>query len=137
MWTAFTRKWKTILTWHLIPAFVLVGVIILPWYIAVDKATNGEWTKGFFIENNLNRFSSPQEGHGGFFLLPILFVLIGLLPFMSFIGEVIKQRKKVFQKSLVKFSLIIVLLFLGFVSISSTKLPNYPMPCYPFAAVIL
>jgi len=137
IWIAFTKKWKVIFTWHLINAFVLVCIITIPWYIAVDKATNGEWTKGFFIENNLNRFSSPQEGHGGFFLLPLLFVLIGLLPFMSFIGETIKQRRKVFQKPLVKFSLIVVLSFLAFFSISSTKLPNYPMPCYPFAAVML
>jgi 4-amino-4-deoxy-L-arabinose transferase-like glycosyltransferase len=137
LWIAFTKKWRTIFTWHLITAFVLICVITLPWYIAVDRATHGEWTKGFFIENNLNRFSSPQEGHGGFFLLPVLFVVIGLLPFMSFIGEAIKQRKKVFQKPLVNFSLVIVLLFLAFFSISSTKLPNYPMPCYPFAAVIL
>ena len=137
IWTAFTKKWKTIFTWHLIPAFGLLSVITLPWYISVHKATNGEWTKGFFIENNLNRFSSAQEGHEGFFLLPILFVLIGLLPFVSFIGEAIKQRKKVFQKPLVNFSLIVALTFLAFFSISSTKLPNYPMPCYPFAAVIL
>jgi 4-amino-4-deoxy-L-arabinose transferase-like glycosyltransferase len=137
IWIVFTKKWKTIFTWHLIPAFVLLCIIILPWYFAVDRATNGEWTKGFFIENNLNRFSSPQEGHGGFFLLPLVFVLMGLLPFASFIGETIKQRKKVFQKRPVKFSLIVVLSFLAFFSISSTKLPNYAMPCYPFASVIL
>ncbi|HXL55045.1 MAG TPA: hypothetical protein VN958_02230, partial [Chitinophagaceae bacterium] len=98
---------------------------------------NGEWTKGFFITNNLNRFSDPQEGHGGFFLLPVLFVLTGLLPFMSFIGEVVKQRKKIFQHQLVKFSVVVVLSFVTFFSISSTKLPNYPMPCYPFAAIVL
>ena len=137
IWVAFTKKWKVGFTWHLIPAFVLLCVITLPWYIAVDKATNGEWTKGFFIENNLNRFSSPQEGHGGFFLFPVLFVLIGLLPFMSFIGETIKQRKKIFQNQLVQFSAVVVLSFIAFFSISSTKLPNYPMPCYAFAAVVL
>jgi 4-amino-4-deoxy-L-arabinose transferase-like glycosyltransferase len=64
-------------------------------------------------------------------------VLIGLLPFMGFIGEVIKQRKMVFQNALVKFGGLVVLVFVLFFSISSTKLPNYPMPCYPFAAVVL
>jgi len=137
IWTVFTKKLKTIFTWHLIPAFVLLCVIAAPWYYAVDKATNHQWTKGFFIDNNLNRFSDPQEGHGGFFLITILFVLIGLLPFMSFIGEVIKQRKIVFQNALVKFSGLVVLIFVLFFSISSTKLPNYPMPCYPFAAIVL
>ncbi|HEY8689281.1 MAG TPA: glycosyltransferase family 39 protein [Chitinophagaceae bacterium] len=137
IWIMSEKKWKTALTWHLITAFVLLAAITLPWYIAVHKATNGEWTRGFFIDNNLNRFSDPQEGHGGSFYITILFVLIGLLPFMSFIGEVIKKRKPVFQNDLVKFSGVVVAAFVIFFSISSTKLPNYAMPCYPFAAVIL
>ena len=137
VWVVIAKKWKTVFTWHLIPAFILLCIITVPWYYAVDKATNGEWTKGFFINNNLNRFSDPQEGHGGFFLVTVLFVVIGLLPFMSFIGETIKQRKKVFENPLVKFSGIVVIAFVVFFSISSTRLPNYPMPCYAFAAVVL
>jgi 4-amino-4-deoxy-L-arabinose transferase-like glycosyltransferase len=137
IWVIAAKKWKAIFTWHLIPAFILLCIISFPWYYAVDKATNGEWTKGFFIDNNLNRFSDPQEGHGGFFLITLIFVIVGLLPFMSFIGEVIKQRKKIFNEPLVKFGAIVTVTFVAFFSISSTKLPNYPMPCYPFAAVVL
>ncbi|HXL58742.1 MAG TPA: phospholipid carrier-dependent glycosyltransferase, partial [Chitinophagaceae bacterium] len=48
LWIIITKKWKVVFTWHLIPAFVLLCAIIAPWYIAVDKATNAEWTKGFF-----------------------------------------------------------------------------------------
>jgi hypothetical protein len=110
---------------------------VFPWYIAVDKATDGAWTRGFFLEHNLNRFSDPQEGHGGFFLITLLFVLIGLLPFTTFTGELLKKRRVVFEEDVVKFSSIVVLVFVIFFSVSSTKLPNYPMPCYAFAAVIL
>ncbi|MBA3673498.1 MAG: glycosyltransferase family 39 protein [Chitinophagaceae bacterium] len=137
IWIVTQKKWKDLLTWHLVPAIILLLAITLPWYMAVHKATNGAWTKGFFIEHNLNRFSDTQEGHGGFFFITILFVLLGLLPFMSFIGETLKNRKIVFQNDLVEFSGIVVLVFIIFFSISSTKLPNYAMPCYPFAAVIL
>jgi len=137
VWVIIKKQWKTALTWHLIPAFFLLLAITSPWYIAVHKATNGVWTRGFFIEHNFNRFSDPQEGHGGSFLLTILFFIIGLLPFMSFAGEAIKNRKSIFENDLVKFSGIVVLVFIIFFSISSTKLPNYAMPCYPFAAVIL
>lgn len=137
IWIIVSKKWKTVFTWHLIPAFIVLCIVTVPWYYAVDKATNGAWTKGFFIDNNLNRFSDPQEGHGGFFLITVLFVLIGLLPFMSFLGEAIKSGKKVFANPLVKFAAIVTLAFVIFFSLSSTKLPNYPMPCYPFAAIIL
>ncbi len=137
IWIITQKRWKTFLTWHLLFSFALLTAITLPWYIAVHKATNGAWTRGFFIEHNLNRFSYSQEGHGGSFYITILFVLIGLLPFMSFIGELIKKSKTVFQNDLVKFSGVIVIVFIIFFSVSSTQLPNYPMPCYPFAAVIL
>src|SRR5438552_10147388 len=56
---------------------------------------------------------------------------------MSFIIEVVKQRKTVFKNALVKFSAVTVLVFIGFFSISGTKLPNYPMPCYPFIALLI
>ncbi|HNP22989.1 MAG TPA: glycosyltransferase family 39 protein [Panacibacter sp.] len=137
VWVVITKKWKTAFTWHLIPAFLLLCVVTIPWYYAVDKATDGAWTKGFFIDNNLNRFSDPQEGHGGFFFVTLLFVLIGLLPFMSFLGGVVKERKALLKNDLVKFGSIVVLAFVVFFSVSSTKLPNYPMPCYPFAALVL
>lgn len=137
IWVIVAKKWNTVFTWHLITAALLLCLIAVPWYYAVDKTTDGAWTKGFFIDNNLNRFSDPQEGHGGFFLITLLFVIVGLLPFMSFIGELIKQRKKVLEHPLTKFGAIVTITFVVFFSISSTKLPNYPMPCYPFAAVVL
>jgi 4-amino-4-deoxy-L-arabinose transferase-like glycosyltransferase len=137
IWIVWKRKWKTVFTWHLIPALLLLCLITLPWYIAVDKATNGAWTRGFFIDHNLNRFSDPQEGHGGLFIITILFVTLGLLPFMAYIGEVIRKRKAVFNEELIQFAAIVFIAFVVFFSISSTKLPNYPMPCYPFAAIFL
>lgn len=137
IWIIIKKKWQLVFTWKLIPALILLAAITLPWYLAVDKATNHAWTRGFFVEHNINRFSNPSEGHGGFFLVTTLFVLIGLLPFSSFLGEVVKKRKHLFSEDLVKFSGIVVLAFVVFFSVSSTKLPNYPMPCYPFAAIIL
>ncbi|HWB28615.1 MAG TPA: glycosyltransferase family 39 protein [Chitinophagaceae bacterium] len=137
LWVIIARKWKTLFTWHILGALLVLAVITLPWYVAVDRATHGEWTKEFFIDNNLNRFSSPQEGHGGLFIITPIFVIAGLLPFTGFLGEVFKQRKSIFQQALTKFSGIVVLVFVIFFSLSSTRLPNYPMPCYPFAAIIL
>lgn len=136
-WVILKKRWKPLFTWHLLPALLLLLCIVLPWYIAVYKATNGAWTRGFFIDHNLNRFADPQEGHGGFFLLPLLFVTLGLLPFMSFAGEIVKQGHTVFHNPLPQFGGIVFAVFVIFFSISSTKLPNYPMPCYPFAAAMM
>ena len=136
IWVFLKKKWKAVFNWKLVAAIALFILVALPWYLAVDKATNGEWTKGFFLDHNINRFASPKEGHGGFFLVTVLFVLVGMLPFVFYTGEVIKNKKTLFKEDLVKFSAIVVLVYVVFFSISSTRLPNYPMPCYPFAAII-
>ena len=137
IWVIIKKKWQTFFTWKLIPAFLVYLLIAAPWYYAVYKATNGEWIKSFFLDHNLNRFADPQEGHGGLFIITLLFVLLGLLPFMSFLGELIKKRAYVFSNEVAQFCAIVALAFVVFFSVASTKLPNYPMPCYPFAAVIL
>jgi 4-amino-4-deoxy-L-arabinose transferase-like glycosyltransferase len=137
IWIITQKKWGYLFTRHLLTAFILFATISVPWYLLVHQATDGAWTKGFFIDHNLKRFADEKEGHGGLFIITILFVLIGLLPFMSFIAETLKKRKFIFQDDLVKFSGIIVFVFVIFFCISKTKLPNYTMPCYPFAAVVL
>ena len=42
-----------------------------------------------------------------------------------------------FTEELTQFSGVVVLSFVIFFSIASTRLPNYPMPCYPFVAIII
>lgn len=111
--------------------------VALPWYLLVHQETNGEWTRGFFREHNFGRFSEPMEGHGGPFIIVPLVVFLGLLPASIFIGESFRKFKTNFSNSFSKLALSVVGIFILFYSISSTKLPNYAMPCYPFLAVIL
>ncbi len=112
--------------------------IAVPWYYLVHKATNGEWTNGFFLDHNINRFNSGKEGHGGIFLLTPIFVFLGLLPFSTTILQGFKNgwtgRK---HNDLILFAFIISTITVVFFSVASTKLPNYPMPCYPFVAILL
>ena len=137
IWIIWQKKWRQIINKHFLFALILIALIALPWYILVHRASNGLWTEGFLWDHNFDRFVRIKEGHGGFFFIPILFLLIGLLPFMSFIGELIKNRRIVINDSLMKFSALVVIVFTIFFCFSKTKLPNYPMPCYPFAAIIL
>ncbi len=137
LWVVWKKKWNRIFDWSMIVAAVIFLLVALPWYIAVHKATNGQWTEEFFFKHNFNRFSEEMEGHGGIFLITIAIVLIGMLPFTSFLGELIKKRKTVFGNETVQFAALVTLVFTIFYSVSSTKLPNYPMPCYPFFAVVL
>ena len=137
IWLIWEKRLKEILSWKILIAGIVMFAVALPWYLLVHKETNGEWTKGFFLQHNFGRFSEPMEGHGGPFIIVPLIVLMGLLPASIFIGESFKKFRTHFSKSFLKLALSVVGIFVVFYSISSTKLPNYAMPCYPFLAIIL
>ena len=122
-----------------IPAGALLFLgLVLPWYVAVHQATDGAWTEGFFLDHNLSRFSDEKEGHGGGFYLTILFVIAGLLPFSVFGFQAFGRAWKDWI-----LSDWLLMAFLGglvpvvFFTLSSTKLPNYPMPAYPFICMVI
>lgn len=137
VWLIWDKRWKAIFHWHILMAGLVMLAVAVPWYIAVHNATDGEWTRGFFLEHNVGRFSEPMEGHGGLFIVVPLFVLLGLLPASVFIGESLKKFKVQFSSSFMRMALSVFVSFIVFYSVSGTKLPNYPMPCYSFGAIVL
>ena len=136
-WLIWERKLKEILSWKIIFAGIIMCAVALPWYLLVHKKTNGEWTRGFFLQHNFGRFSEPMEGHGGPFIIVPIIILLGLLPASIFIGESFKKFRTRFKDPFLKLALSVVGIFVVFYSISSTKLPNYAMPCYAFVAILL
>lgn len=128
---------KNILSLKPFWGILIVLAIAAPWYIVNGLQTDGEWTRGFFMEHNIGRFSGEMEGHGGFFLLPFLFVIAGLLPFAVFFPQVAKNAFKNRKDHFILFCLIAALTVVIFFSISRTKLINYTAPSYPFFAVLL
>ena len=137
IWLVWEKRIKEIFSWKILFAGIIMLAIAIPWYWLVHKATNGEWTKGFFLKNNLGRFSETMEGHGGLFIIVPIIALLGLLPASIFIGEALRNFKQRFSDPFMKLAFSVVAIFIAFYSISSTKLPNYVMPCYPFIAIIL
>ncbi|RIV43287.1 ArnT family glycosyltransferase [Flagellimonas pelagia] len=117
---------------------LLIILIAGPWYYLVHLNTEGAWTKGFFLDHNLSRFGSEKEGHGGLFLITPLYVLLGMLPFSVFLVQGFVRAWKVRKTNdFVLFSFLVSAITIVFFSISSTKLPNYPMPSYPFVAILI
>lgn len=121
------------------PVVGLLGIalVAVPWFWQVHLKTNGLWTQGFFFDHNLNRFSSTMEGHGGIFLITWAFVLLGLLPFSFFIPQSFRHAWRSRTNAPLVFAACVAGVFILFFSLSSTKLPNYTMPCYAFLALLL
>jgi len=137
IWLTWEKRLKEIFSWKILVAGIIMCAVALPWYLLVHKETNGDWTRGFFLQHNFGRFSEPMEGHGGPFIIVPIIILLGLLPASIFIGESFKRFKTRFQDPFLKLALSTVGIFVVFYSISSTKLPNYAMPCYAFVAILL
>ncbi len=132
-----TKAWWVLKDYRILLAAALYGIIVVPWFWAVHIQTDGVFTNGFFFDHNLNRFSAEMEGHGGPFFLPLLFVILGFLPFSLNMSGVVKSSGWRNGNPLLKFSIIIALVYIVFFGFSRTKLPNYPMPSYPFVAIII
>jgi len=130
-------KWSEIKQLRPFLGAAIVLVIALPWYVLVHLKTNGLWSEGFFFKHNLGRFSSEMEGHGGIFLITILFVLLGLFPFSAFIVQALKKAFANRKDDFTLLSLVAGLTIVVFFSISRTKLPNYTVPAYPYFAILL
>jgi 4-amino-4-deoxy-L-arabinose transferase-like glycosyltransferase len=130
-------KWQSIRNFRLLTGSVIVMLIVLPWFIKVGLATDWQWQKEFFLEQNLGRLAGKMEGHGGFFGLIILYVFLAFIPFAFFLVQSFRYALKNYKENdLILFSLIISFVIVLFFTISATKLPNYPMPAYPFIAFI-
>jgi 4-amino-4-deoxy-L-arabinose transferase-like glycosyltransferase len=130
------KKWSVFKDPFIIIAVFIALAITFPWYYAVHHATDGAFTKGFFLDHNLNRFSAEKEGHGGPFIITPLIVLVGMLPSSLLAIGALGKKSGLWKEPLFLFSFLVVSVYVVFFSISSTKLPNYPMPCYPFVAIL-
>ncbi|MGB0523797.1 MAG: ArnT family glycosyltransferase [Flammeovirgaceae bacterium] len=132
-----TFSWKKIFSILDLRGIALFLAIALPWYIAVHVQSDGEWTYGFFFKHNMQRFTNTMEGHGGFFLMPLIFILSGTLPFSVFAPQAFVHGWKDREQRLLLLALLTVVTFATFFAISRTKLPSYTSPSLPFMAILL
>ena len=132
-----TFNWQYFL--RLKPLWILVVLIfiITPWFLLIGVKTNGEWLYDFFFRHNLERYTDTMEGHGAIFLITPLIVILGLLPFSIFFIQSYRYGwKKRKSDPLLTYAGFISLTVIVFFAFSSTKLPNYTVPAYPFVALI-
>jgi 4-amino-4-deoxy-L-arabinose transferase-like glycosyltransferase len=128
---------RTILKLNPFTGFIIFLAVTLPWYILAHIATGGEWTKGFFLGHNINRFSNTMEGHGGIFLLTWVYVFIGMIPFSFYLLQAYRHFRNNSKNNFIILSVVAALVPIIFFSFSRTKLPNYTVIAYPFIAVFL
>lgn len=125
-----------------IAAIVVVALVAGPWYAAVGFQTDGEWLHGFFFEHNLERAIEAKENHHGFIGFYPVMLVAGFFPWSIFALPVVIEtcrrlmRKDPWQPGYL-FAVCWLAVYLGAFSLARTKLPNYILPCYPAAAILV
>jgi 4-amino-4-deoxy-L-arabinose transferase-like glycosyltransferase len=134
--------------------------VAAPWYGTVSLWTDGAWPEGFFLVHNVGRFAAPMEKHAGGILYHPLALLAGFFPWSCFLPlAVVVAAWRSFgghrrsadgadvapaaraAPGVRRAATILALAWLGIwvatFSAAATKLPNYVLPAYPAAALIV
>ena len=134
------RFWQALHTMRLGWAILIVLAVALPWYLAVHFQTEGEFTRRFFLEENLGRASAPLENHSGNVFYYPLSLLVGFFPWSVFwwpaLLNLLGQKSDSRKQAALCFLLCWVAVQVGIFTIAKTKLPSYVTPCYPALALL-
>lgn len=120
-----------------IGAGVLVFLAVcLPWAIAAQRATGGEFFKVAIGHHVIDRMSTPLEGHKGPFVYYIPVVLGGIFPWtaVALIGLRYAWRARALPQ--IRFLWCWFLPAFVVFSLVSTKLPHYVAPLLPAIALM-
>jgi 4-amino-4-deoxy-L-arabinose transferase-like glycosyltransferase len=123
----------------------LVTLVAAPWYIAVSMATNGEFAREFFIDQNLGR-AAGQTVHRNlapWYYLPFVFGgcapwSILLLPGLAWLSSrVLRRGATAGRVRLLQYCTLWLAGMFVFFSLVPTKLSTYILPVLPALAVIV
>ncbi|MGH9570786.1 MAG: glycosyltransferase family 39 protein, partial [Candidatus Angelobacter sp.] len=131
-----------------LPGMALFCAIALPWYIAVQMKVPS-FFKIFFLQNNLERFSTNLYQHAQPFWYYIPVFLLAVVPWIIFtvpalvtgIRATAKEARGIQSESegrdwLAVFLTLWVVIPVVFFSISRSKLPGYILPAIPAATLL-
>jgi len=149
LFVGLRREWSALRRTIWLPGVLLYLVIVLPWYIAVQKK-NPTFYRFFFLEHNLERFATNRYQHHQPFWYYLAVVLISLMPWtvisiralidsiqisiaewkvrhnpQRYLGH--SRAGDAFPEFLVLWALFPTLFF----SLSGSKLPGYILPSIP------
>ncbi len=132
------RHWRLFLPFR---GLAMVALISLPWYIGVGILTDGDWLRGFILHHNIDRFTGALQGHHGFPGYYVLTTLAGWFPWTGLLLAALvfgPWRAADLRKHPVRlFLLSWMLVYLIFFSIARTQLPNYMLPSFMAAAMLM
>jgi 4-amino-4-deoxy-L-arabinose transferase-like glycosyltransferase len=154
LFAGLRREWSVLRRTIWLPGVLLYLLMVLPWYIAVQRR-NPTFYRLFFLEHNLERFATNRYQHHQPFWFYVAVLLIALMPWTVLAIRALvdsidvsiaewKVRHKpqrylghtragdAFPEFLVLWTLFPIVFF----SFSGSKLPGYILPSIPPLAIL-
>jgi 4-amino-4-deoxy-L-arabinose transferase-like glycosyltransferase len=148
------REWSALRRTIWIPGVLLFLLMVLPWYIAVQRR-NPTFVYEFFLQHNIERYTSNLYQHHQPFYFYLIVLVLGLMPWtvlglralvdglqismaewkvrhkpQRYVGHV--RAGDAFPEFLVLWALFPIVFF----SFSGSKLPGYILPAIPPLAIL-
>ncbi|MGA3055058.1 MAG: glycosyltransferase family 39 protein [Candidatus Korobacteraceae bacterium] len=145
IFTALRQDWRLILR-TLWPAGILLYLAVTsPWFVAVQRASP-EFLRTFFLQHNVERFSTNLYHHPQpfWFFLPV--TLLALVPWTVFVIVALVDAVRDWRFSIQQppgvedlrtYLTVWFLLPIAFFSLSQSKLPGYILPAIPAGTILL
>ena len=121
---------------HPLFGFLVLLIMVLPWFLAIHAASGGQFVKKAFLSDVLPKLLGGQESHGappGLYLVlfPALFWPGSLLAFEGLFGSWRDRRDR-----RVRFLFAWVIPVWVVFELIPTKLPHYILPVFPAVALL-
>jgi 4-amino-4-deoxy-L-arabinose transferase len=131
----WSRRTRDLLRLPWTPLFVALA-IAAPWSIAIARAQPDFWHQ-FIFNEHLRRFAGSDAQHAAPFWYFVPVVVVGALPWISLLVDVVRHRAAIVGSPLSRFCMCWFVAPLVIFSASSGKLATYALPCFPPLFILL
>ena len=131
------RDWSWLKRLNFLSGLVIIGIICLPWVLAVSFATEGVFLSQAIQSDFLPKLISGQESHGAPPGLYLLTILLFVFPASIFLGALFRTNAQFWRSDASRFCLIWLLSYWLIIELIPTKLPHYILPIIPALMMLI
>jgi len=136
LWILITGQWQIVKEMRLFRGFIIILLIISPWFYLVQSA-NPNFFHYFFTVQHIERFLSSDFNSQTPFWFYIPIISLGSFPWLFlFISSILHYTKNILKNPNLLFLLIWFFLILVFFSLPKSKLVGYILPVFPALSLI-
>jgi hypothetical protein len=134
-----TGRTRRIVEVLLSPAPVVFALLVVPWFLSIERAHPG-FLDFFFVREHLGRFTGgAKRSQSVFYFVPVL--LAGLLPWLALLPGIVRRLRPLplarwKERPDEAFFLLWLAVVFVFFSLSRSKLVPYILPLFPAAAAL-